>query len=122
MTVPELTAGVVRGTVTAAVAATLVGAWLAGPTAAVGVLAGGAMAILSFRLLAARLLSVTAPRGWAAPWTLLASARLAVVSGVAVALFVTGWAHPVAWLVGYSALPLAVVVQGLRLARQGERA
>jgi hypothetical protein len=31
---------------------------------------------------------------------------------------VGGWAHPVAWLVGYSALPLAVVLQGLRMARE----
>jgi predicted permease len=37
---------------------------------------------------------------------------------VAALLFVAGWAHPVAWLAGYSALPLALVVQGLRLARE----
>jgi hypothetical protein len=37
-------------------------------------------------------------------------------------LFVAGWAHPVAWLAGYSALPLAVVLQGLRLAREERRA
>jgi hypothetical protein len=41
---------------------------------------------------------------------------------VAAALFAAGWAHPVAWLAGYSVLPLAVVLQGLRLAREESRA
>jgi hypothetical protein len=53
-----------------------------------------------------------------APWPLLAGLRFAAVAGVAGLLFVHGWAHPVAWLVGYSALPLAVVLQGLRMARE----
>jgi len=33
-------------------------------------------------------------------------------------LFVNGWAHPLAVLAGYSALPVMVVVHGVRLARE----
>jgi apolipoprotein N-acyltransferase len=53
-----------------------------------------------------------------APWMVLAGLRFTAISAVAALLFVAGWAHPVAWLAGYSALPLALVVQGLRLARE----
>ena len=43
---------------------------------------------------------------------------VAVLAGALAA----GWVHPVAWVAGYSALPLAVVLQGLRLAREESRA
>lgn len=120
MTVSELTAGVTRRTAAAVLAGALAGGWLDGVPGALGVLAGGALALVSFRLLASRVAAAgPAP---AAPWAVLAGVRFAAVSGVAAALFVAGWAHPVAWLAGYSALPLAVVLQGLRLAREESRA
>jgi hypothetical protein len=122
MTVSDLTAGVLRGTALAVLAASVVGAWLGGVPGALGVLSGGVLGGLSFRLLASRVAAATSGPAVRAPWVVLAGLRFAVVSGVAVALFASGWAHPVAWLVGYSALPLAVVLQGLRLAREESRA
>jgi hypothetical protein len=118
MSVSELTRGVIGWTAMAVAMAALPAAWLAGATGAIGVLSGGTLALLSFRLLAARMAAATSGSAVAAPWTVLAGVRFAAVSGVAAALFVAGWAHPAAWLVGYSALPVAVVLQGLRLARR----
>jgi hypothetical protein len=86
-------------------------------------LAGGALGLLSFRVLAARVRTLTdADPVPTAPWLLMAGLRFVAVSGAAVLLFVGGWAHPVAWLVGYSVLPFAVLLQGLRLAREEGRA
>jgi hypothetical protein len=122
MTVSELTTGVTRWTALAVLLAALAAGWVGGAPGALGVLAGGALALLSFRLLAARLRAVTAAQTAGAPWPVLAALRFAVVAGVAAMLFAGGWAHPVAWLVGYTALPLAVVLQGLRLASEESRA
>jgi ATP synthase I chain len=119
MTASDLTSGVTRRTALAVLVAALAGGWLGGVPGALGVLAGGALGLVSFRLLAARVRAVSAiGPTLTAPWPLLAGLRFAAVAGVAGLLFVHGWAHPVAWLVGYSALPLAVVLQGLRLARE----
>jgi hypothetical protein len=119
MTASDLTSGVTRLTALAVLVAALAGGWLGGAPGALGVLAGGALGLVSFRLLAARVRTVAAVGPTlTAPWPLLAGLRFAAVAGVAGLLFVHGWAHPVAWLVGYSALPLAVVLQGLRLARE----
>jgi hypothetical protein len=119
MTASDLTSGVTRRTAAAVLVAALAGGWLGGAPGALGVLAGGALGLVSFRLLAARVRAVTAVGPTlTAPWPLLAGLRFAAVAGVAGLLFVHGWAHPVAWLVGYSALPLAVVLQGLTLARE----
>jgi hypothetical protein len=123
MIASDLTTGVTQRTALAVLVAAVAGGWLAGAPGAVGVLAGGALGLVSFRLLAARLRTVVAVGpAPSAPWPVLAGLRLAVVIGVAAMLFITGWAHPVAWLVGYTALPLAVVLQGLRLAREESRA
>jgi hypothetical protein len=132
MTVSELRAGVLRGTALAVLAAAVVAGGLGGVPGALGVLSGGALAALSFRSLAARVAAVTGPvwtapvagraepvgRGESVTWVVLAGLRFLVVSAAAVTLFATGWAHPVAWLAGYTALPLMVVAQGLRLARE----
>jgi ATP synthase I chain len=123
MTASDLTSRVTQRAALAVLGAAVVGGWLGGAPGAFGVVAGGALGLVSFRLLAARLRAVVAAGpGATAPWPVLAGLRFAVVSGVAALLFVVGWAHPVAWLVGYSALPLAVVLQGLRLAREESRA
>ncbi len=123
MTASDLTTGVTKRAALAVLVAAVAGGWLGGAPGALGVVAGGALGLVSFRLLAARLRAVAAAGpALSAPWPLLAGLRFAVVAGVAALLFVNGWAHPVAWLVGYSALPLAVVLQGLRLAREESRA
>jgi hypothetical protein len=122
MSVSELTAGVTQRTALLVLPAALAGGWLGGGPGALGVLSGGALAILSFRLLASRAVAAASGPAPAAPWVVLAGARFAAVGAAAAVLFVTGWAHPVAWLAGYSALPLAVVLQGLRLARAELRA
>jgi hypothetical protein len=123
MTASELMTGVTQRTALAVLVAAIAGGGLGGTPGALGVLAGGALGLVSFRLLAARLRAVAAVGPVSGvPWSLLAGLRFVVVAGVAGMLFVTGWAHPVAWLVGYTALPLAVVVQGLRLAREELRA
>jgi hypothetical protein len=122
MTTRELTTDVTRQMVLVVLVAAVAGGLLGGASGALGVLAGGALGLVSFRLLAARVRAVATVPVPAAPWALLASLRFATVSGVAALLFVVGWAHPVAWLVGYSALPLALVLQGLRAAREERRA
>jgi hypothetical protein len=122
MTAADLTSGVTQRTVLVGLVAALGAGALAGLPGALGVLAGGALALVSFRVLAARVRALAGPDGVRTPWLVLAGLRFVVVSGVAVVLFVGGWAHPVAWLVGYSILPFAVVMQGLRLAREESRA
>ena len=123
MTVSDLTTGVTQRTTLAVLAAAVVAGWLGGAPGALGVLVGGALGLLSFRVLAARVRALTdADPVLTAPWLLMAGLRFVAVSGAAVLLFVGGWAHPVAWLVGYSVLPFAVLLQGLRLAREEGRA
>lgn len=79
-----------------------------------GVLAGGALALFSFRMLAARATAASA----ATPWLLTSSLRFIAIAAVAAVLFAHGWAHPLALLAGYSVLPVIVLAQGLRLARE----
>jgi hypothetical protein len=95
----------------------LAGGGLGGVPGALGVLAGGALGLVSFRVLAARVRAVGGPAP-AAAWVGLTVLRFAAVGGVAALLFVSGWAHPIAWLAGYSVLPAVVIVQGLRSARE----
>jgi hypothetical protein len=122
MTERELTTGVTQQAAVAVLVIAVAGGWLGGAPGALGVLAGGALGLVGFRLLAARVRAMAAGPALAAPWVMLAALRFAAVSGVTALLFVGGWAHPVAWLAGYTALPLAVVLQGLRLAREERRA
>jgi hypothetical protein len=123
MTTSDLTTGVTQRTALAVLVAAAAAGWVSAAPGVLGVLTGGILGLASFRLLAARVRAVAAagPTG-TGPWSLLAGLRFAGVAGAAALLFVHGWAHPVAWLVGYSALPFAVVLQGLRLAREESRA
>ena len=123
MTASDLTTGVTQRTALAVLVTAVAAGWVGAAPGALGVLAGGALGLASFRLLAARVRAVAAAGpATTGPWSLLAGLRFAGVAGVAALLFVHGWAHPVAWLAGYSALPLAVVLQGLRLAREEQDA
>lgn len=117
MTGRELTTGVTYQTAIAVLVAALAGGWLGGAPGALGVLTGGALGLVGFRLLASRVRRVVTGPVLTAPWLVLAALRFGAVSGVTALLFVGGWAHPVGWLVGYSVLPVALVLQGLRLAR-----
>jgi ATP synthase I subunit len=114
MTASELTARVTVTTAIAVLPLALAGGWLGGMPGAVGVLAGGALALFSFRRLVAR---ATAASG-SAGWLVTTGLRFAVVTAAVAVLFVQGWAHPLAVLAGYSALPVVVIVHGLRLARE----
>ena len=51
-------------------------------------------------------------------WLVTSGLRFAAVTATAALLFANGWAHPVAVLAGYSALPVIVLAHGLRLARE----
>jgi hypothetical protein len=117
MTPTELTsrvtawAGLAVAALAVAAGSTGGGAW------AVGVLAGGGLGVTHFRALAARVIAVA---GAAAPgrWLLGSALRLTASAGACALLFVGGWAHPVAVVLGVSAVPCAVVAAGLAAARR----
>jgi hypothetical protein len=92
-------------------------AWLGGSGAAVGVVAGSGLAILNFLWLARGLMRASADTSRAA-WLVASSFRLTAVAGVFAALLATGAIHPVALVIGVTALPCALVARGLRGARE----
>lgn len=119
--VSELRLRVTVETAIAVAALALPAAWLAGPTAAVGVLAAGALTVGNFWWLSRAASSAAdpnAPRIEVAGWILGAGARFAVLFAAFAALCAGGYAHPVAVVVGLGVLPCALVVQGLRSARE----
>ena len=84
-----------------------------------GVLAGGAVAVVNFRWLAALAAATTsAGRAPGAAWLALAGLRFAVSTAVCAVLFLSGAAHPVALLAGFTALPCVLVARGLAAARE----
>ena len=115
----ELRLRVTLATTIVVVALALPAAWLAGPSAAVGVLAAGGLTVGNFWWLSRAASSAAAsPRREAAGWMLGASTRLAVLLAAFAALCAGGYAHPVAVVIGLSVLPCALIVQGLRSARE----
>ena len=118
MTSSDLTTSVTRRTAAAVAVLTLAGGWLGGAPGAAGVLAGGALALGSFRWLAARIAAVSAGPAMPTAWVAVTGLRLAAVAALAAMAFAGGWAHPIALLAGYTVLPVALVVQGLRLVRE----
>jgi hypothetical protein len=118
MTASDLTTSVTRHTAVAVVALALAGGWLGGVPGAAGVLAGGALALGSFRWLAARVRALSSDAALASGWIAVSGLRLAAVAALAALAFAGGWVHPIALLAGYTVLPVAVVMQGLRLARE----
>ena len=96
-------------------------AWLAGSSAAIGVLAGGVLTLGNFWWLsraASTATDLSAPRFQIGGWVVAAGARLAVLFAAFAALCAGGYAHPVAVVVGLSVLPCVLVARGLRVARE----
>ena len=118
MTTSDLTTSVTRYTAAAVVVLALAGGWLGGAPGAAGVLAGGALALGSFRWLAARVAAVSAGAAMPSAWIVVTGLRLVAVAALAALAFAAGWVHPIALLAGYTVLPVALVTQGLRLARE----
>jgi ATP synthase I chain len=118
MTSSDLTTSVTRRTAAAVAVLMLAGGWLGGAPGAAGVLAGGALALGSFRWLAARVVVVSVNPSMASAWVAVTGVRLAAVAALAAIGFAGGWVHPIALLAGYTVLPVALVLQGLRLARE----
>ena len=108
---------------TAIVLAALAGpaAWLGGLSAAVGVLAAGGLTVGNFWWLSRAAATAGAP-GAAPPqvpgWVFAAGIRFTVLFAAFAVLCAGGYAHPVAVVLGLSVLPCALVVQGLRNARE----
>jgi ATP synthase I subunit len=118
MTPSELTARVTRDTCALGAALTAPAAWLGGIDGAVGALAGAALGIGNFRWLAARV-QAAAGHAAAAPalWSVGAGLRLAALAVVAAVVLTSGHVHPVGLVAGLTALPCALVINGLRDAR-----
>jgi hypothetical protein len=100
-------------------------AWIGGATVGLGLLAGGVLAILNFRWLVARAtaataaLSATPGTGSAAAsvWLVGSGLRFGASLAACTLLLATGWAHPIALLVGFTLLPCDLIVRGLAAAR-----
>jgi ATP synthase I chain len=124
-----MTPGELRGRVTldtcAAVAALVApGAWVGGIPGGLGVLAGGLLAIVNFRWLVARASAATAlgigagtGNAVASVWLLGSGLRFGACLGACTLLLATGWAHPIALLVGLTVLPCDLIARGLVAAR-----
>jgi hypothetical protein len=96
-------------------------AWLGGSSAAIGVLAAGALTVGNFWWLSRAAVGASDPaslRSDVGGWMLGAGVRYAVLFAAFAALCAGGYAHPVAVVVGLSALPCALIAQGLRSARE----
>jgi hypothetical protein len=94
-------------------------AWLGGLDGAFGAAAGVGIAVGNFRWLASRVTAAVEGPASARPlWTLGAAVRLAALAGAVTLVLVSGHAHPLAIVAGVSVIPVAVVAQGLRAARE----
>jgi ATP synthase I chain len=127
MTPGELRARVTLDTCAAVTALAAAGAWVGGTPAGLGVLAGGTLAIVNFRWLVARASAATAlgvapgaGDSAASAWLVGSGLRFGACLAACTALLATGWAHPIALLVGLTILPCDLIARGLAAAR-GER-
>lgn len=120
MTPNDLTWRVTRDVCVLGAVLALVAAWLGGSAGAVGAAAGVALALGNFRWLVSRACATTGtPESARALWSMAAGARFIAFSVLCASLLATGWAHPVALVAGLTALPCALLGQGLRAARPG---
>lgn len=96
------------------------GAWMGGIPGGLGVVAGGILAVVNFRWLVARASAATAAgtgNAAASAWLLGSGLRFGACLGACTLLLATGWAHPVALLVGLTVLPCDLIARGLTAAR-----
>jgi ATP synthase I chain len=87
-------------------------AWLVGTEAALGVVAGSALAVLNFLWLARGVMRASAETSRRV-WVVASALRMVAVMGAFATLLATGLIHPVALVIGLTALPCALVARGL---------
>jgi hypothetical protein len=92
-------------------------AWLIGAEAALGIVAGSALAVLNFLWLARGVTRASVETSRQV-WVVASSFRMLAITGAFAALLATGLIHPVALVIGLTALPCALVARGLRTARE----
>jgi hypothetical protein len=99
----------------------LAAAYLGGLPAVLGIAAGAMLALGDFWWLAARVGMLLTPEAvWGGSgWLLATGLRFAVLTAGAALVLVTGVVHPVALVIGFTVLPVVLVAQGLRAAREG---
>ena len=127
MTPSELRGRVTLDTCVAAAALAAPAAWIGGAPAGLGVLAGGALAVVNFRWLVARAAAATGAtagtgKAAASAWIVGSGLRFGASLAACTLLLATGWAHPIALLVGFTLLPCDLIVRGLAAARAEARA
>jgi hypothetical protein len=123
MIMSKLTTRVTIHGALAIVGTALLAGWLAGGAASAGVVAGGALALLDFRWLtrsaSAAAAALTGGRARVG-WMLAAPARLLSMFGAISLIIVSGRVAPLAVMAGLAVLPLVVIAQGLRAAREAD--
>ncbi len=120
MTPGDLTARVSRDACVLGAAVTAPAAWLGGLDGALGAAAGAVIAVGNFRWLASRVTAAVGAASTERPlWTLGAALRLAALAGALTLVLLSGHAHPLAIVAGLSVIPVTVIAQGLRAARDG---
>ena len=99
----------------------LAGAFFGGVPVLLGVAAGGMLALGDFWGLAARVGVLLSPEAvWGGSgWLLATGLRFVALTAGAALVLVTGVVHPVALVIGFTVLPVVLVAQGLRAAREG---
>jgi hypothetical protein len=120
----ELRLRVTRETTIAIVALALPATWLGGVSGGLGVLAAGLLNLGNFwwlsRAASASSGAAGARRRELAGWIAAAAARFTVLFAAFAALCASGYAHPVAVVVGLTVLPCALIARGLRAGREAE--
>jgi hypothetical protein len=98
-------------------AAAIPAGWLGGTAAAFGVILGSGLAVLNFMWLVR---GVTRPQADTrrGVWMLTSSLRMLAVTGIFAVLLASRVVHPVALVIGLTALPCALVIRGLRALRE----
>jgi hypothetical protein len=123
MTPTELVTRVTLESAATVAALAVVAGGVAGLSAALGLLAGGGLAIGNFWWLSGRALALRdlgAANRSAVRWAPAVGVRYMALSAAFAGVFLIGWAHPVAVIVGLTVLPCALVAVGLRLRPEGD--
>jgi hypothetical protein len=117
----ELRARVLRETGAGVLLLALMAAWPAGAPGFIGVAGAGAISLANFWWLArgasATLRASSLPGAASGAWMLAAGLRFLGLVAAFATLCATGWAHPVAVVVGLTVLPCNLIALGLRAAR-----